>query len=1255
MKRKIISCFVALLMVVGLITASSYASAETWEQYLQNRWDECETKFSSLDKTTGLNKWGGGSVQPAEGDGTTDNPYKVYTADEFRYAMENKKSLILMKDIDLGRQPWAPITVSASENMTFDGKDHTIYNLYVTGAGSTSATGAGVGLFAYVDNPNFHMNNIKFRFAEVRTTIPNNTNYYNYAVAIAYLKRGHLDNVGIEDSLVYGNRFAAGLLTGWDSGYNAVDISGNRTNAEGTTINHCHTTRVYTYGASCIGNFAAPLRGCYITNSYAVDGVTVSTAGHSGGFVSCPGYNYVENCFCNITMYGYNQTAVFSGVSHYTNKYVNCFASGVVEGVREVGGFVGQGYDSSTQPSYYENCYSTTMVGMQSNAQNMGGFVGYDTSLLHFKNCYAAGEVGTLTTDPKTATNVGGFAGVISAGTTNCTNCFYDKQTTAMAERVVGGRDTYTGVTGYQTKEILGTKQEDGSVSLPAGYTDDTWLAHEGMYPQLNVFSDDRELAKNFLEEDRDIVKAYSAASVCTALLYPSNSADYTDENYDTVRSIRYLFPFTNDELVSDNSFEVSWEADDLKCQIEGMTNLPIISLKSDTYAVKSLAPGVGWVTVKVKYYPNPKDKSKYTVGTRRLRLVPTTTLSVATAAGVDSTIWVIPEGAKPLEDEYRKYDHRDDVNFCLGDALQLSSGKIQKEAYPKTEEGEAFSNVALNTVGGFVNVIIEKKNKDKWEEITLTEEKKELFLGKRNAEEKDLGEYRFSYRWYASGQEGGAHLESSKQLTVLKTYKVTYDMNDKTNKEMVDLGAYKTGDTVYEMPEEPKRIGYTFKGWNTKADGKGKSFDETSEITEDIKVYAIWEADKYTIKYEKEEGAEEIEQVTDKPIKLPEEEPKKPGHSFVGWTPDPEAVEAYPELDEKTLLDLIKDYPELFEDEIIFHPVFEKNPDPEVTVKVENVTDPESEKVQVYDELKYTVTAKNKEEETRWEDITIRNKLPEGLTLIEDSIKLIDPEGKEIELKVEDVYNEKTRTIEVPIELIEGGKNYQLVYNVYVNGKSMKEQDIHNTIEVEGKNPDKSPTKTESETVLPEGGEKVELADPEPEIKVEVENKTRPTEEEAKVGDELEYQIEVKNTKKDSKWEGAIVEEKIPEGIEIISEYIEIEYPDGHREKIKVEEVYDKESRTLRIELGDIYGEEVYRIIYKARVEKEGIEIIDRPVKRPEKEENEADILGEDVKDKVKTEDEARVDVWLYMMGASMSLYITMILKGYKRRLEEQ
>ena len=51
--------------------------------------------------------------------------------------------------------------------------------------------------------------------------------------------------------------------------------------------------------------------------------------------------------------------------------------------------------------------------------------------LYNLKNCYAAGEVGTLTTDPKKSANVGGFGG---ASSFNCTNCFYDKQTTAMAE-----------------------------------------------------------------------------------------------------------------------------------------------------------------------------------------------------------------------------------------------------------------------------------------------------------------------------------------------------------------------------------------------------------------------------------------------------------------------------------------------------------------------------------------------------------------------------------------------------------------------------------------------------------------------------------------------------------------------------------------------------------------------------------------------------------------------------------------------------
>ena len=171
-----------------------------------------------------------------------------------------------------------------------------------------------------------------------------------------------------------------------------------------------------------------------------------------------------------------------------------------------------------------------------------------------------------------------------------------------MKERGVGNIDTQSGLTGKKTAELLGDANGFGA----------SWTTHSGLYPQLGVFTN----PESFLEEDRNTVKAYSAASVCTAQLYPSNDPSYLDsaEDYDTVRSIRYLFPLTNNEFVNDSQYDVSWEADDIKCSISGMENLQVISLKPDTYATTSLAPGVGWLTVYVKYYPNPSDKSNYTI-----------------------------------------------------------------------------------------------------------------------------------------------------------------------------------------------------------------------------------------------------------------------------------------------------------------------------------------------------------------------------------------------------------------------------------------------------------------------------------------------------------------------------------------------------------------------------------------------------------------------------------------------------------------
>ena len=46
-------------------------------------------------------------------------------------------------------------------------------------------------------------------------------------------------------------------------------------------------------------------------------------------------------------------------------------------------------------------------------------------------------------------------------------------------------------------------------------------------------------------------------------------------------------------------------------------------------------------------------------------------------------------------------------------------------------------------------------------------------------------------------------------------------------------------------MPtKNPTRKGYTFKGWNTKADGTGETFDEKTNVTKSMTVYAMWQED---------------------------------------------------------------------------------------------------------------------------------------------------------------------------------------------------------------------------------------------------------------------------------------------------------------------------------------------------------------------------------------------------------------------------
>ena len=357
---------------------------EAWNTYLgrvyQERYDEfLEMRKENKDNEVPLEEvWTGNSVQPtedADGDGLLD----IYTAAQFRWALDNKKSMELMNDIDLGGRNnvnWTP--VADPGNVTIEGNGHTVYNLYI------SRTGAYTGLIAATGNTSggrdvnskFVMQNIRFRYAYVYSGGQQYT-----GVVVGFMGQGKLFQVAVEDSVVHGGAHTGGIFTAW-SGEAGIDSYSTETTAYRTKVDQCHVRNVTVYGTSCVGSFAGPLSGSKVTNSYSIDSYDISTSSHSGGFVSCPGYCWIENCFTNVKLYCNSDGGVFAGICHYGNTFKNCFAAGVVEGISNLGGFFGRSEHNSGANSpkdTFINCYSTSMVGMQNTASNMGGFYGAST------------------------------------------------------------------------------------------------------------------------------------------------------------------------------------------------------------------------------------------------------------------------------------------------------------------------------------------------------------------------------------------------------------------------------------------------------------------------------------------------------------------------------------------------------------------------------------------------------------------------------------------------------------------------------------------------------------------------------------------------------------------------------------------------------------------------------------------------------------------------------------------------------------
>lgn len=123
--------------------------------------------------------------------------------------------------------------------------------------------------------------------------------------------------------------------------------------------------------------------------------------------------------------------------------------------------------------------------------------------------------------------------------------------------------------------------------------------------------------------------------------------------------------------------------------------------------------------------------------------------------------------------------------------------------------------------------------------------------------------------------------------------YTVSYDGNSGTG---TTLSQETTYDTKINLQNNNfSKLGYIFDSWNTKADGKGTKYaaaqevlNLTNEANGQILLYAIWTPIKYTIVFDANGGAgdmDDLEMTYDQSEKLTKNSFGRIGYTFLGWS----------------------------------------------------------------------------------------------------------------------------------------------------------------------------------------------------------------------------------------------------------------------------------------------------------------------------------------------------------------------------------
>ncbi len=218
---------------------------------------------------------------------------------------------------------------------------------------------------------------------------------------------------------------------------------------------------------------------------------------------------------------------------------------------------------------------------------------------------------------------------------------------------------------------------------------------------------------------------------------------------------------------------------------------------------------------------------------------------------------------------------------------LYLSGAPVIKDNYIGGNEQR---NIALYNSSYQIFVTGELNNADPYG-VAFSTGVSGKFTSSTNTALNDISKFKSDITSYTVGKYPTGNANAG-QLFLGTARTLTYDANEATSGTVpVASETYASGSsvTVLDNTGTLTKTGYTFDGWNTKADGTGTSYaaDDTFTISADTTLYAKWTINQYKITFDTDGGTTivPITQDYNTAVTAPAD-PTKTGYTFAGWEP---------------------------------------------------------------------------------------------------------------------------------------------------------------------------------------------------------------------------------------------------------------------------------------------------------------------------------------------------------------------------------